>query len=103
MQRLLRRRFKSNEGLKNETRIQHEGTVVQVEARSGDLFADAENEPESSLEVAPHLQRTLAIAREKLFQQELLREARRHTFGGADAEVGEHQADAAIRLRIVEI
>ena len=45
----------------------------------------------------------LAISRQKFLQQELLCQTGRYPFRGANAEIGEHQAQPAIRLRIVQI
>lgn len=46
---------------------------------------------------------SLSISRQKLLQQKLLRQTRSHPFRGADAEIGEHQSYAPIRLRIVKV
>lgn len=43
-------------GQKKETRIEHQGVVVYVTVSSGDLFGNAQNEPEAVLGIAGQLQ-----------------------------------------------
>src|SRR3954452_13447022 len=46
----------ANRQLEDQTRIEHEGMVVQMKASGGDLLSNAQNQPEPALGIAAQLE-----------------------------------------------